>query len=107
MIKFLKRLFKRTSKAEKMYNDPEPWVNVVKAHIDNNDPKQGYFELEWNPAFVKKLILAGYEGPTPEAIVDQWFTELCRNISQDQSADLDFIADAGRAQTRAKTKRQK
>lgn len=107
MIKFLKKLFKRRGQAERMYDSPEPWVNVVKAHIDPKDPKQGYFELEWNPAFVKQLILAGYEGPTPEIIVDQWFTELCRNISQDQGADLNFIADAGRANTQARTKRQK
>lgn len=107
MIKFLKRLFKRPSRADRMRDNPEPWINVVKAHIDPKDPKQGYFELEWNPAFVKHLIEAGYYGPNPESIVDQWFTELCRNISLDQNADVDFIADAGRAETRAKTKRQK
>lgn len=108
MISWFKRLFKRRrTQAQRMYDNPEPWVNVVKAHINADDPKQGYFELEWNPAFVKQLILAGYEGPTPEAIVDQWFTELCRNISQDQGADLNFIADVGRANTQARTKRQK
>lgn len=107
MFEKLKKLIQGPSKtAKQMQDDPEPWVNVVKAHIDKKDPKQGYFELEWNPAFVKHLIAAGYYGPTPEAVVDQWFTELCRNISQDQAADQNFVAQAGRASTNEKTRKQ-
>jgi len=103
----IKRLFRRKkSLADRMQDSPEPWVNVVKAHLDPKDPKQGYFELEWNPAFVKHLIASGYYAPTPEAVVDQWFTELCRNISQDQSADQSFIADAARASTNERTRKQ-
>lgn len=107
MLDKIKGLFSRKkSKAAEMQDSPEPWVNVVRAHIDKKDPKQGYFELEWNPAFVKHLIAAGYYGPTPEAVVDQWFTELCRNISQDQSADQNFVTEAGRAATNAKNRKQ-
>lgn len=107
MFEKLKKLIQGPSKTAKQMQDSlEPWVNVVKAHIDKKDPKQGYFELEWNPAFVKHLIAAGYYGPTPESVVDQWFTELCRNISQDQSADQNFVAQAGRAETNERTRKQ-
>lgn len=102
----IKNLFKKRVTAKDMQSSPEPWVNVVQANIDRNNPKQGYFELEWNPAFVKHLIAHGYYGPSPEDIVDQWFTELCRNISQDQIAEQNFVSDAGRARTNNKTRNQ-
>ena len=106
MINWIKKLFKKKPSAKDMQNSSEPWVNVIKANLDPNNPKQGFFELEWNPAFVKHLIAHGYYGPTAEDIVDQWFTELCRNISMDQIADSSFIADAARVTTNQKTKHQ-
>lgn len=107
-MKWIKKLFKRKSSrtAKEMQDSPEPWVNVVKANLDPNNPKQGYFELEWNPAFVKHLIAHGYYGPTAEDVVDRWFTDLCRNISLDQISADSFIADAGRINTVEKTKNQ-
>lgn len=105
MFNWFKKLFKKSSTAQNMQNSPEPWVNVIKANLDPSNPKQGYFELEWNPAFVKHLIAHGYYGPNAEDIVDQWFTELCRNISLDQVAENSFVADAGRMQTQNKTKK--
>ncbi len=107
MINWFKRFFKKkTVTAKDMHNNPEPWVNVIKAHLDPNNPKQGYFELEWNPAFVTHLIANGYRGPTPEEVVDQWFTELCRNVGMDGMAEGSFIADAGRVATNNKTRNQ-
>lgn len=108
MIKWLKNIFRRRRRrtAAEMQNSAEPWVNVVKANLDPNNPKQGYFELEWNPAFVKHLIEHGYYGPTAEDVVDQWFTELCRNISLDKISADSFIADANRVATVNKTKNQ-
>ena len=89
-----------------MKDSDEPWVNVVKAHVDPSNPKSGYFELEWNAAFVLFLRKGGYQGSTPEEIVDQWFTDMCRNVSMDGQAAGDFIADAGRMQTNEKTRTQ-
>jgi hypothetical protein len=106
MLTWFKKLFSRKQlTAKDMQNSSEPWVNVIKAHLDPNNPKQGYFELEWNPAFVQHLIANGYYGPSAEDIVDQWFTELCRNISLDQVAENSFVADAGRIQTRNKSQK--
>lgn len=108
MINWFKKLFaKKQPTAQDMQSSPEPWVNVVKAHIDPSNPKQGYFELEWNPAFVKHLIANGYYGPSAEDIVDQWFTDLCRNISMDQLAQNNFVAEAGRVATNSRTQSSK
>lgn len=106
MFNFVKKLLKRTPTAKSMRDNPEPWVQVVKANLDPSNPKQGYFELEWNPAFVRHLMDHGYRGPTPEDIVDQWFTELCRNVGMDGLADGSFVADAGRMSTNNKTRKQ-
>jgi len=89
-----------------MRNSKEPWVNVIAANIDHANPRQGNFELEWNAAFVISLRNHGYIAPSPEETVDLWFTELCRNISQDGIAAGNFIAEAGRIRTNDKTKSQ-
>jgi hypothetical protein len=106
MFGFIKNLFKRKPTAKSMKNSPEPWVNVVHANVDPTNPKQGYFELEWNPAFVLFLRSNGYTGTVPEEIVDQWFTDLCRNVGMDGQAAGDFIADAGRMATNERTRNQ-
>lgn len=106
MLNYIKNLFKRKPTAKSMQDSKEPWVNVVKAHVDPANPKSGYFELEWNPAFVMFLIANGYSGPTAEDIVDSWFTDMCRNVSMDGMADGSFIAEAGRMQTNSKTRNQ-
>ena len=106
MFESIKNLFKRKPTAKSMKNSKEPWVNVVKAHVDPANPKQGYFELEWNPAFVQFLRNSGYQGATAEDIVDAWFTDMCRNVSMDSDAAGSFIADAGRMQTNDRTRNQ-
>jgi hypothetical protein len=60
----------------------EPYVRVLKVHFDENKPGDGYFELEWNQIFVRRLLESGYTGDSEEEIVDQWFTTLCRGISE-------------------------
>jgi|AntAceMinimDraft_11_1070367.scaffolds.fasta_scaffold76425_3 hypothetical protein len=60
----------------------EPKIEVIKLSIpDSNKPSQGYFELDWNSSFVDQLIAAGYKGKTDEEIVEEWFNELCKSIS--------------------------
>lgn len=106
MFEWLKNKFTKKPTAKSMANSQEPWVNVVKAHVDTSNPKSGYFELEWNGAFVLFLRNNGYIGVTPEEIVDKWFTDLCRNVGQDGQAATDFIADAGRMATNERTRNQ-
>jgi hypothetical protein len=37
---------------------------------------------------VLQLRAAGYAGETDEAIVDQWFSELCRNVGGEEGVDM-------------------
>jgi len=69
---------------ENKYNSSEPWVDVVKISMeDESNPSSGYFELDWNRAFVEQLTEAGYSGRTEEEIVEQWFNDLCRGVVSD------------------------
>lgn len=61
----------------------EPWVNVVGVEIDQDDPGNGAFELDWNEYFVAKLVRAGYQkkkDDTDAEIVDRWFQAVCKNV---------------------------
>lgn len=60
----------------------EPWVQVKSVDIDRKNPAHGALELDWNKAFIEHLEANGY-GPAPseEEVVDQWLSELCRNIA--------------------------
>lgn len=78
----------------------EPWVEIVGMEVDEKDPGQGAFELDWNDVFITKLVRAGYQGKTDQDIVDNWFKTVCRNIvtetyEQDQ-ADPEKRADSRR-----------
>jgi len=58
----------------------EPWVTVVQVELDPENIGNGAIELDWNEFFVAKLIRSGYKGKDDSQIVDQWFTDLCRNV---------------------------
>ena len=58
----------------------EPYVNVIKVEFDSDSPRLGSFEIDWNQQFVEMLVKHGYAGKTSEQVVDQWFTDLCRNV---------------------------
>jgi hypothetical protein len=66
----------------------EPWVAVLDTHVNKDNLRNGFFELDWNEYFVLQLKSAGYNGPTDEAIVDAWFSELCRNVGAEQGIDM-------------------
>lgn len=58
----------------------EPYVAVLGLELDEMDPSQGAFELDWNEKFVANLVRAGYQGKTDADIVDQWFQNICRHV---------------------------
>lgn len=92
MKNLFKNLFGKGKQAGK--DSQEPWVNVVRTTFDENNPKQGYMELEWNAAFIKFLRENGYKGDTDEQVVDTWFTGLCKNIGAQFEEESKFVADA-------------
>lgn len=67
----------------------EPWVSVLDTHVNKNNIRNGFFELDWNEYFVLQLRSAGYTGSTDEEIVDTWFSELCRNVGNDEGINMD------------------
>ena len=71
------------SEKEKATAKGEPYVRVVSVELNEENPGEGYFELDWNKPFVEKLRASGYTGNSEEEIVDLWFTSLCRNIGDD------------------------
>lgn len=60
----------------------EAWVGVLDTHINKENVRNGFFELDWNAEFIVKLKEAGYgfEGDPEEEIVDRWFRELAGNM---------------------------
>ena len=66
----------------------EPWVAVMNTHVNKDNIRNGFFELDWNEFFVLQLRTAGYAGSTDEEIVDAWFSELCRNLGSVEGIDM-------------------
>ena len=58
----------------------EPWVDMLTMDVDYNNLDAGAFELDWNDYFVAQLMRAGYQGKTDADLVDQWYTNICRNV---------------------------
>lgn len=66
----------------------EPWITVVNTHVNKDNIRNGFFELDWNEYFVLQLRTAGFRGDTDEEIVNQWFTELCKNVAAEEGIDM-------------------
>jgi len=62
----------------------QPYVTVLNVEMKDNNPRNGFFELDWNKYFIKQLRVAGYQGDSEEEIVDAWFKELCGNVAREQ-----------------------
>jgi hypothetical protein len=77
------------SPKEKATANKEPWVAVLDTHVNKDNIRNGFFELDWNEYFVLQLRASGYNGENDEAIVDQWFSELCRNVGAEEGVNMD------------------
>lgn len=78
-------LSKLTAK-ERATRKEEPYVSVLNTHVNKDNVRNGFFELDWNDHFVLKLKQEGYgfDGDPDEEIVDRWFRELCANVVVDE-----------------------
>lgn len=70
----------------------EPWVAVLDTSINPRDPRNGFFELDWNEYFIDQLRFAGYKGDTDEDLVDRWFRDLCLSVASEDQELLDNLA---------------
>lgn len=75
----------KLSPKERANRKNEPWVGVLNTHVNSDNVRNGFFELDWNEHFVLKLRQEGYgaDGDKDEEIVDRWFRELCANVVVD------------------------
>ena len=78
----------KLSPKERATEAKEPWVAVLDTHVNKENVRNGFFELDWNEYFVLQLRSAGYKGDTDEEIVDRWFNELCRNVGAEEGIDM-------------------
>jgi hypothetical protein len=67
----------------------EPYVAVLDTHVNKDNIKNGFFELDWNDEFVLQLKQAGYgfDGDPEEEIVDRWFRDLAGNMLAEAGQD--------------------
>ncbi len=75
----------KLSPKERANRKKEPWVGVLNTHVNKENVRNGFFELDWNEYFVLQLKQDGYgaDGDLDEEIVDRWFRELCANVVVD------------------------
>jgi hypothetical protein len=103
MFNGIKQKFKNNKEAKKYIDKPavagsakeiatakkEPYIAVLDTHVNKDNIRNGFFELDWNEYFVLQLKEAGYKGTSEEEMVDQWFQDLCRNIGAEEGVDMD------------------
>jgi predicted Ser/Thr protein kinase len=73
---------------KKVQKSEEPVVKVVQVNVNPENPRNGFFELDWNDEFVNMLKQNGYTGASEEEIVDRWFQSLCKTIGNEQGVDI-------------------
>jgi len=60
----------------------DAWISVLSVELDMDNLSNGSFDLDFNDYFIAKLARAGYKG-TDVDMVDQWFSDVCRNVIQE------------------------
>lgn len=67
----------------------ESWVSVLDTKVNKDNPRNGFFELDWNELFIEELKKAGYgfDGDPDEEIVDRWFRDIVKNMLADEGMD--------------------
>jgi hypothetical protein len=67
----------------------EPWVSVLDVKVNEDNVRNGFFEMDWNKYFVEQLVQAGYgtKDDPDEEIVDRWFRDIVFNMLQEEGLD--------------------
>jgi uncharacterized membrane-anchored protein len=96
----------KLSPKERATRKKESWVGVLNTHVNEDNIRNGFLELDWNEYFVLKLKQEGYgsDGDPDEEIVDRWFRELCANVVVD--GDYGGPIDSGSLKERLKKEQQ-
>ena len=85
------KLLEKKDPKEYATRKKEPWVSVLDVKVNEDNVRNGFFEMDWNDYFVKELIRAGYgeKGDLEEEIVDRWFRDIVYNMLEAEGQDTD------------------
>ena len=67
----------------------EPYIEVINTHVNPENIKNGFFELDWNDYFIVQLKESGYgyDGDPEEEIVDRWFRDIVTQMLAEEGGD--------------------
>ena len=82
-------LLKKKDPKEYATRRKEPWVSVLDVKVNQENVRNGFFEMDWNEYFIQQLVQAGYgtEADPEEEIVDRWFRDIVYNMLQEEGMD--------------------
>ena len=82
-------LLKKKDPKEYATRRKEPWVSVLDVKVNQENVRNGFFEMDWNQYFILQLIQAGYgtKDDPEEEIVDRWFRDIVYNMLQEEGQD--------------------
>jgi hypothetical protein len=82
-------LLKKKDPKEYATRREEPWVSVLDVKVNEENVRNGFFELDWNTYFIDQLRQSGYgeEGDVEEEIVDRWFRDVVYNMLAEEGMD--------------------
>jgi hypothetical protein len=84
-------LLKKKDPKEYATRRKEPWVSVLDVKVNEENVRNGFFEMDWNKYFIRELIKAGYgeEADPEEEVVDRWFRDIVYNMLAEEGMDTD------------------
>jgi hypothetical protein len=84
-----KEISAKLSPKERATANEEPWINVLDIQYNQDDIRNGFFELDWNHLFIIELRQNGYgaDGDAEEEIVDRWFKDIVFQMLNDEGLD--------------------
>jgi hypothetical protein len=79
----------KRSPKERATAKEESWVNVLDVQYNQDDIRNGFFELDWNEFFIIELRQNGYgaDGDAEEEIVDRWFKDIVSQMLNEEGLD--------------------
>ena len=82
-------LLKKKDPKEYATRRKEPWVSVLDVKVNEENVRNGFFELDWNEYFIAQLVQAGYgvDNDPEEEIVDRWFRDIVYNMLEEEGQD--------------------
>ena len=84
-------LLRKKDPKEAATRKQEPYVAVLDTHVNKDNIRNGFFELDWNEYFILELRRNGYgeQGDPEEEIVDRWFRDIVYQMLGEEGLDTD------------------